>query len=143
MFFIVMAERFDAVELEQAAACCDSGSQPAARAWVRSLESIADGALICVGKEGNEILAFSAGVFGRNARERFVLNELCVSPRRAQCGIGAELLAFTLHQAQTRGAVLAVASPRLEERGAPFLVKHGFGRGDAGGAMRKTIGPPR
>lgn len=144
MFFLAMDRALDAVELEQAAslcAACDlaTQTQPAARAWVQSLQA-APGALIVIGKESDTVFAFAAGTLeGRKRSVTFHLQELCVSNRRKQSGIGAELLTFTLRQASMRGAIAAVASARLENRGATFLTKHGFARVAGEGGLRRPL----
>lgn len=148
MFFVSIDGALDAVALEQTAALCarcdtTAPTQPAARAWVRSLQD-APSALIAIGRETNEVLAFAAGALERNEQGlALILHELCVSDRRVECGIGSELLEYVLRQARARGATLAIASARLESRGAAFLEKHEFARSRPQQPLRRVLAPPR
>lgn len=125
MYFIAMAQPFDAIELEHAAALMDV-SQPKARAWLEALSRMRDG-FICVGRENDEVLALAAGIIEKRGEgATLLLQELCVaSPRRAS-GLGEEMLAFTLRKAATRGATGAIASKSRAGRGGAFLRQHGF-----------------
>lgn len=125
MYFERVDAALDPVSLEQAAALCAT-AQPVARDWLAShLQS--PGALLCIGREGSEVLALSAGVLQPLPEGGvLVLHELCIAARRRSCGLGAELLAFTLRSAALAGATTAIATETLAAGGGEFLAKNGF-----------------
>jgi GNAT superfamily N-acetyltransferase len=133
LYFTCAVGGLDAVTLEQAAALCAIASarvempaQPAARARVIALQSAPD-ALICLGKENDEVLALAAGAIQQSGQSRVLkLEEFCVARDRRRAGIGGELLDFVLRQSMLRGAAAAIVKANRCEACALFFQRRGF-----------------
>ncbi len=151
MYFTSVASLGDPVLVEQVAAllarCCGEVSntgaltQPEARGRLKEMSG-ATGAVICVGREGDDVHAFSLGAMERRTDgAELSIQALGVSSTRRGAGIGAELLDFTIKRAMENGA----KGVTILRKGTPdgalsrLLVRRGFQLVPSGVYWRRSL----